>query len=231
MGKRYFSPKAFEFLRELESNNDRTWWEANKERYIEVIREPALDFINDFGPAIKGVSPHFTADSRTVGGSLMRPYRDIRFSKDKTPFKTNVGIQFRHQRGKDVHAPGFYVHLEPRASFAGAGMWHPEPKVAQRIRQAIYEDPAGWEKATRAEEFSSAWSIDQDEDEYLKRLPKGFEPDHPWADDLRLKSFIASTRLTQAQVTSPGFLDDLADRFGRAGPMTDFLCAAVGLPF
>lgn len=231
MGKRYFTPKAFEFMRELEANNDRTWWEANKERYIDVIREPALEFINDFGAAVKAVSPHFTADSRTVGGSLMRPYRDVRFSKDKTPFKTNVGIQFRHQRGKDVHAPGFYLHLEPKGSFAGAGMWHPEPKVAQRIRQSIYEDPVGWEKATRGKAFASVWSVDQHEDEYLKRVPKGFDPDHRLADDLRLKSFIASTRLTQAQVTSASFFDELADKYRRAGPLTGFLCASIGLPF
>ena len=87
MGKRYFSGNVFEFLRELEANNEREWWEANKDRYIEVIREPALEFINDFGEQIKQISPHFVSDSRTVGGSLMRPYRDTRFSKDKTPYK------------------------------------------------------------------------------------------------------------------------------------------------
>ncbi len=231
MAKRYFSPEVFAFLRELEANNEKAWWDTNKDRYVEVIREPALDFISDFGAEIEKISPHFTADTRTVGGSLMRPYRDIRFSKDKTPYKTNVGIQFRHERGKDVHAPGFYIHFEPKASFAGVGLWHPETKVARSIRQAIHDDPDGWKKAARSRRFTDAWSIVQDEDEYLKRVPREFDPDHPMADDLRLKSFIASTRLTQAEVTSPTFAQDLAGRFEKAAPFTSFLCASVGLAF
>lgn len=231
MGKRYFSGKVFEFLRELEANNERGWWEANKDRYIEVIREPALEFINDFGEQIKQISPHFVSDSRTVGGSLIRPYRDTRFSKDKTPYKTNVGIQFRHDRGKDVHAPGFYLHLEPRACFAGVGLWHPEAKVAAQIRRAIHDDPEGWAKSAKSKSFLDVWSTTQDGEEYLKRVPKGLDPDHPHADDLRMKSFIAGTRLTQAQVTSDGFAGELASMYRSAGPFTAFLCRAVGLPF
>ncbi len=231
MGKRYFSPEVFAFLRELEANNEKTWWDTNKDRYVEVIREPALDFISDFGVEIEKISPHFTADTRTVGGSLMRPYRDIRFSKDKTPYKTNVGIQFRHERGKDVHAPGFYIHFEPKASFAGVGLWHPETKVARSIRQAIHDDPDGWKKASRSKQFADAWSIVQDEDEYLKRVPREFDADHPMADDLRLKSFMASTRLTQAEITSATFAQDLAGRFKKAGPFTSFLCTSVGLAY
>lgn len=161
----------------------------------------------------------------------MRPYRDVRFSKDKTPYKTNVGIQFRHERGKDVHAPGFYIHLEPRASFAGVGLWHPETKVAREIRQAIYEDPDVWKQATRSQAFSKEWSITQDEDEYLKRVPREFDPDHPMADDLRMRSFIAGTRLTQAEVTSTSFADDMSTKFGKAGPFIDFLCTSIGLAF
>ena len=122
MAKRHFKKDVFDFLNELESNNEKTWWENNKDRYIAVIREPALEFINDFEVSLKKISPHFVADSRTVGGSLMRPYRDVRFSKDKTPYKTNVGIQFRHEQGKDVHAPGFYVHIpEPVSPESGSG--------------------------------------------------------------------------------------------------------------
>ncbi len=231
MGKRYFSPEVFAFLRELEANNEKTWWDANKDRYVEVIRESALDFISDFGAQIEKISPHFTADSRTVGGSLMRPYRDIRFSKDKTPYKTNVGIQFRHEQGKDVHAPGFYIHLEPKASFAGVGLWHPETKLARQIRQAIHDDPGGWKKASRSKAFTDVWSITQHEDEYLKRVPREFVSDHPMADDLRLKSFIASTRLTQGNITSSSFAEDLAEKFRKAGPFTGFLCASTGLAF
>lgn len=231
MGKRHFSKEVFGFLRELEQNNEKAWWDANKDRYVEVIREPALEFITDFGEVLNKISPHFLADSRTVGGSLMRPYRDLRFSPDKTPYKTNIGIQFRHESGKDVHAPGFYLHLEPRACFAGAGLWHPETKVARKIRQAIYDDPGGWERATRGKRFEDVWSITQDEDEYLKRVPREFDEGHPHADDLRLKSFIGSAKLTQSQVTSTSFAEDLGAMFKASAPFTGFLCRAVGLPF
>jgi uncharacterized protein (TIGR02453 family) len=80
----------FAFLRELEANNERTWWDANKDRYQTVVRDPALDFITDFGGRLENLSPHFVADARTTGGSLMRPFRDTRFSNDKTPYKGNA---------------------------------------------------------------------------------------------------------------------------------------------
>lgn len=231
MGKRYFTPEVFRFLNELEANNERAWWEKNKERYIEEIREPALEFIADFGERLQEISPHFRSDAKTVGGSLMRPYRDMRFSKDKTPYKTNVGIQFRHEQGKDIHAPGFYLHLEPRACFAGVGLWHPETRVARQIRQAINDDPEGWKRAAKGRTFSDTWSLSQDEDEMLKRVPRELDADHPYTDDLRMKSFIAGSRLTQRQVTSSDFVPDLAGMFRKAGPFTGFLCSAIGVQF
>jgi len=231
MSARYFTPALFGFLRELEQNNEKTWWEDNKDRYVTLIREPALEFINDFGPEVKKISPHFTADSRTVGGSLMRPYRDVRFSKDKTPYKTNVGIQFRHAAGEGVHAPGFYVHLEPRSNFAGVGLWHPETATVRAIRQAINDRPAEWKSATRGKAFSDSWSIDPGEDQTLKRVPSEFDADFPFADDLRMKSFVAGANLTQASVTTASFPDELSARFGKAGPFARFLCEAVGLAF
>ncbi len=173
MATRHFSPALFAFLRELEANNDKTWWDANKDRYHTVVRDPALDFITDFGARLQRISPHFVADARTLGGSLMRPYRDIRFSPDKTPYKTNVGIQFRHEAGKDIHAPGYYLHLEPDSCFAGVGLWHPETEVARALRQAIHDDVDGWAAATKTKPFTETWSIDQDDDEMLKRVPNG----------------------------------------------------------
>lgn len=231
MSTRYFTSALFGFLRELEQNNEKAWWEENKDRYVTLVREPALEFINDFGAEIKKISPHFSADSRTVGGSLMRPYRDVRFSKDKTPYKTNVGIQFRHEAVRDVHAPGFYLHLEPRANFAGVGLWHPETATARTIRQSIYERPSEWKAATRGKTFSDAWSIDPGEDETFKRVPREFEADFAFADDLRMKSFVAGANLTQASVTAGSFSDELSGRFRKAGPFARFLCEAVGLAF
>lgn len=231
MGTRYFYPAVFTFLRELEANNEKQWWEANKTRYIDTIREPARDFIADFGDRLKTISPHFTADPRTNGGSLMRPYRDVRFSKDKTPYKTNVGIQFRHERGKDIHAPGFYVHLEPGQSFTGVGMWHPEAQVARTLRHAISDDPKSWAKAAHSAEFERSWSLGDHEEDRLKRVPKELDQDHPYPDDLRLKTSIAGARLTQKTVTSAGFSDDLYTMFEQTAPFAKFLCDTLEVAF
>lgn len=231
MRQSYFTRGVFAFLRELEDNNNKQWWEENKDRYIRVIREPAKEFIADFEPRLHNLSDRFLADTRTNGGSLMRPYRDMRYGKDKTPYKTNVGIQFRHEMGKDVHAPGFYLHIEPGRCFAGVGMWNPEPKVARSIREAMYEDPNGWKKATKYAAFTKVWDLDPGDDGVLKRVPREFDEGFPYAQDLRLKSFIAIHRITQKSITSPELDVDLARVFKAGSAFNAFLCKAVGLPY
>ncbi len=231
MQRSYFTPGVFTFLRELDDNNDRAWWEQNKDRYVRVIREPAKAFIADFEPRLHNLSDHFLADTRTNGGSLMRPYRDMRFGHDQAPYKTNVGIQFRHEMGKDVHAPGFYLHIEPGRCFAGVGMWNPEPKVARVIRTAIHDDPDGWARATKEPPFTDVWVLDVGEDSRLKRLPREFDEDHPYTEDLRAKSFIATHRLTHREVTSPELDVELSTLFAAGSALNAFLCRAVGLPY
>jgi uncharacterized protein (TIGR02453 family) len=113
---------------------------TNKQRYEKQVREPLLQFIADFGLRLAEISPHYVADARRVGGSLFRINRDIRFSKEKTPYKTHAGVQFRHEVGKDAHAPGFYLHLEPDSVFVGVGMWQPIA-CSEQVRQAIVEQP------------------------------------------------------------------------------------------
>lgn len=228
MGNRYFTPKLFAFLRDLAENNDRDWFEAHKDDYERYVRQPALDFITDMAGPLGGISEHFVADSRKVGGSLFRIQRDMRFSNDKVPYKTNTGMHFRHIRARDAHAPGFYLNLEPGQCFMGAGLWRPETKVAYQIREAIVEDPGGWKKATRAKSFTEVFSLDGDS---LKRPPKGFDPDHPLIEDLKRKDFTAGTRLTQAQVTSDAFMDDFTGLCRQTAPLMRFLCEAVGVPF
>lgn len=231
MTRSYFTRSSFEFLRDLEANNEKTWWEDNKDRYIRHIREPALDFIVDFGRHLRDISPHFTADARSQGGSLMRPYRDMRFSKG-LPYKTNVGIHFRHEQAGDVHAPGFYLHIEPGQNFAGAGMWQPETRLARQIRQAIHDDPDGWSEAAHQAGFTSTWEVAGHEEDRLKRVPRELDgADHPYPDDLRLRSFSAGSRLTQKTVTSTSLPDDLAKTFKLAAPYTRFICEAIGVPF
>ncbi len=227
---RHFSPDLFAFLRDLAANNDRGWFHANKARYEAAVRQPALDFITDFVEPLETLSPHFVADSRTVGGSLFRIQRDTRFSKDKTPYKANTGMHFRHERAKDAHAPGYYVHLEPRNCFIGAGLWMPEPKVAQQIRAHIAEHPDEWIAATRSTAFTTHFELGG---ESLKRPPRGIDvdPDDPLMVDLKRKSFIATGSLTQGDVTRTDFADVLAERFRAAGPMMKLVCDAVGVAF
>src|SRR5919109_5296747 len=145
-----FGPELFSFLADLRANNDRDWFAANRDRYEEHLLEPALAFINAFAPRLEKISPHFRADARPSGGSLFRINRDTRFSKDKSPYKTNLGIHFRHERARDAHAPGYYLHIGPGEVFGGAGIWHPDSGAATKIREAIVEDPERWRGATRS---------------------------------------------------------------------------------
>jgi uncharacterized protein (TIGR02453 family) len=225
---RSFTPALFSFLRDLEANNDREWFNANRQRYDRSILEPGMRFIEAFGPHLAKISPHFVADARPNGGSMFRIYRDVRFSKDKSPYKTNVGFQFRHEAGRDAHAPGFYLHLEPGAVFTAVGLWRPDTATARTIREAISDDPARWKKVTRSSRFTGVFVLDGDS---LKRPPAGFAPDHPLIEDLKRKNFIAMTHLTQKAATSDDFLDHYAVLCKTAAPLMEFLCGAIGLPF
>lgn len=224
----HFRPATFAFLRELAANNDRDWFAANKARYEADVRDPGIEFIADFGPRLDKISSHFVADTRTVGGSLFRIYRDTRFSKDKTPYKTNTGMHFRHELAKDVHAPGYYLHLEPRACFAGVGIWQPDTATLTRIREAIVADPAAWKRSAYGKRFTDVFT--SRDGDTLKRPPRGYDPDHPYVEDLKRKDFTAGARLTQSQVTAPGFVDEYARMCKAATPFMRFLCDAIGIP-
>jgi uncharacterized protein (TIGR02453 family) len=226
----YFTNKTFAFVRELAENNDRDWFKARQDRYDAEVREPALDFIEDFGKELRKVSKHFSADPRPVGGSLFRIQRDTRFSKDKTPYKTHVGIHFRHFATRDdVHAPGYYLHLEPGGrSFAGVGLWRPDTKNAYAIRAKIDDERTRWKRATRSKTFADTYAL---EGESLVRPPKGYDDDHPLLEDLKRKDFLATTKLKQSEITSADFLAEYTKTVRTAGPMMKFLCEAVGVPY
>lgn len=225
---RYFTTAAFRFLTELARHNERDWFNANKDRYLHDVQEPALQLIADFAPKLEKISPHFVADPRAQGGSLFRIYRDTRFSKDKTPYKTHVAMRFSHEAGGDVHAPGFYLHVEPGASYAGIGLWRPEAPLAKKVRDSIANDPAGWRKAAHGKIFLSRFEPDGDS---LARPPQGFDPGHPLIEDLKRKDFIAGTRLDDKLVISDQFLTEYAALCRTGAPFVAFLTKAAGLPF
>jgi uncharacterized protein (TIGR02453 family) len=222
-----FRPALFTFLRELREHNDREWFQANKSRYTDTIQEPALEFIRSFGPELRKISPHFRAEAKPVGGSLFRIYRDTRFSHDKTPYKTHVGIHFRHVSAKDAHAPVYYLHLEPGDCFLGVGIWRPDTATAKRIRAAIAADAAEWKRAVGGR-FGATYELRGDS---LKRPPAGIDPDHPLIDDIKRKDFIGMTELAQRTVTAPDFVREFAGLCRAGSPLMRFLCGAVGVPF
>jgi uncharacterized protein (TIGR02453 family) len=220
----YFTPQTFRFLKELAANNDRAWFAANKGRYESHVKDPALRFIQDFAAPLARISPHFHSGPR----SLFRIYRDTRFSKDKSPYKTHTGIQFRHDQAKDAHAPGFYLHIEPGSVFVALGMWHPESSALRKIREHIVEEPAAWKKAARNKKFTDGFELEGDR---LQRAPRGFDPDHPLVEDLKRKDFIGVRQVTQKVVTSPDLPKELARMYAEGKPLMKFLCEAVAVPF
>jgi uncharacterized protein (TIGR02453 family) len=220
----HFSPDTLRFIRDLKRNNTREWFVANKARYEDAVKDPALRLIADFAPLLGKISPHFRATPR----SLFRIHRDTRFSKDKSPYKTHVGIHFRHDRARDAHAPGYYLHIEPGSVFAGVGIWHPEGDALRKIRERIAEDPAGWKRASRTKAFTRTFELAGDA---LKRAPKGFDPAHPLVEDLKRKDFIGVVELDDTFVTKDGLSERLATTFAAGTPLMRFLCEALEVPF
>ncbi|MDA8019410.1 MAG: DUF2461 domain-containing protein [Thermoanaerobaculia bacterium] len=228
MAKAYFQSDLFDFLTELADNNRRDWFDANKKRYELHVKEAAFGFISDFGPHLREISPRFRAIPKAVGGSLFRIYRDTRFSKNKTPYKTHVGIHFRHEQAKDAHAPGFYLHLEPSGCFAGVGIWHPPSPALKMIREHIVAKPGDWTAARDAKPFQKSFFL---RGESLKTVPRGFDAEHELIEDLRRKDFIGVTEFPADAVTKPDFLDLYASRCRDGAPLMRFLCDALDVPF
>lgn len=221
---RYFTNSTFSFLKDLKTNNDREWFAANKHRYEGDVKDPALRLIEDFAPHLAKLSGHFMATPR----SLFRIYRDTRFSKDKSPYKTAIGVHFRHERSKDAHAPGYYFHVAPGEVFLGCGIWHPDSAALRAIREGIADDGTAWKRASRGKKFADTFSLAGDS---LKRAPKGIEIDHPLIDDLKRKDFIGVQSTTQKFATGADLPAELAARFKAGTPLMRFLCKALDVPF
>jgi uncharacterized protein (TIGR02453 family) len=224
----YFTRQTLSFLSSLADNNTREWFEGHRQDYEQFVREPALAFIADMAEEMPAISEHFRALPKKVGGSLMRVQRNLRFSRDKTPYKTNIGIQFRHEVGKDVHAPGYYVHIEPGECFVGVGLWHPDADPLFKIREAIAQNAGAWIKARDDKGFSKHFDLVGDT---LANAPRGFAKDHPLVEDLKRKDFLGLAPLGETNVTSRNFRALVTDRFKQAEPMMRFLCGALELRF
>lgn len=224
------SKAALNFLVDLSLNNDRDWFNANRQRYEDDVRTPAFELIRAVEPRLHEVSPHFTAIAKKSGGSLMRIFRDTRFSKNKEPYKTNIGIQFRHEAGKDVHAPGYYLHIALDGCFFGAGMWGPDSTALRAIRTAIVERPDDYVAARDEPAFRELFEI-SDHGESLKTAPRGFPKDHPLIEDLRRKHHIATGPIEPEALFGQSGVNAIAERIERSQPFMRFMTESVGLPF
>jgi uncharacterized protein (TIGR02453 family) len=222
-----FDRNLFVFLQELRKHNNREWFQSNKARYEKEVRDPFLQFIADLRPALKKINPYIVADPSIVGGSMMRIYRDIRFSKDKSPYKTFVAAHFWDARGKDGAAPAYYLHLASAESSIGSGIWRPEPNALNKIRKAIVSSSDKWKKITTGKDFRSTCGM---AGESLQRPPAGFDPNHPLIEDIKRKDFVTSSpRLSDRDVCGKNFADLVLDYFRATAPFLRFLSEAVGL--
>jgi uncharacterized protein (TIGR02453 family) len=224
----YFTPELFKFLRDLANHNNRDWFQENKWRYETFVRDPFLRFIEAYQSPLHAISPHFIADPKPVGGSLLRIYRDMRFRKDQQPYKTMVAARFPHRAYKQRTAPGLYLHLDPQHCFFACGLWRPDGDTRALVREAIVNEPQRWKFATRRKVFASVWEMSG---ESFARLPTGVDPNHPLAVDLKRKDFTAHIMFTEKQVCDVAFLQTFTRATRAAAPFIEFLTRAVGLPW
>jgi uncharacterized protein (TIGR02453 family) len=237
----YFTPATFKFLRSLARNNRRDWFQAHKPQYEETVKAPSLRLIADLAAPLRAISPQLVADPRPVGGSLFRIHRDTRFSANKAPYKTHVGMTFFHAathglaRGLAgtaapgrLDAPVLYLHVEPGACFAGGGLWHPQAPTLKRIRDFMVDNPRSWTRLTTARAFRNHFALTGDS---LVRPPQGYPAGHFLIEDLKRKDFVAMAALADADVTGPDLRALLLRRFRLMRPMLEWLCMAVQLEF
>lgn len=206
------------FLKDIKKNNDRVWFEKNKSRYLE-----AKQIFEDFVAALLS---EFSKFDSSVGGLdpkklPFRIYRDVRFSKDKSPYKTNMGAGFS-PNGKLVQEPGYYIHIEPGKSFVAGGIYMPDATNLAKIRQEIDYNFAKLKKVTNASRFKKSFD-GFDEFDKLKTMPKGYPKDHPQIELLKLKSFIVSHNFSDKEVMDPKFVKNVASYAKAIKPLNDFI--------
>ena len=227
-----FSNRSLAFLRELSRNNTKPWFESNRQRYEEFIRQPLRDLIEEMDVRLARLAPEIVGD---VKRSPFRIYRDIRFSADKSPYKTHASCWFFHRGGahnvgRDAigGGAGFYFEISPERSFVGGGMWMPPRSALGVLREAIVEDQTGFERAVENPVVKRRYGALSDE-AVLKRTPRGYAADHPAARWLRHQSFVFGRELTAAQATSSRLPSLLERDFETMLPLVRWLNRALGL--
>ena len=213
------SKSNFEFLKNLQQNNNRDWFTENKS----VYEKHHIETINFADAVLNEMRKHDNIETISGKKSLMRIYRDVRFSKDKSPYKTNWGIGY--SRATKLLRGGYYVHLAPGESFVGGGFWNPEPADLQRMRKEISLSPKEFRAILNDKTFKNTFGELQGEK--LKTVPKGFEKDHPALDLLQFKQYLISRKFTDKEVTAPDFYKKVNETFKAMRPFFDFMSTAL----
>jgi uncharacterized protein (TIGR02453 family) len=214
--------ETLNFIRDVAENNDRDWFAENKDRY-ETARVDLFAFIDKLIPLLAATDPAFSIET-PAKKCLMRIYRDVRFSKNKDPYKNNFGISFNVKSG-GVPNPEYYLHLQPGKSFFGVGFWMPEAAVLKKIREEIDYNTDEFLEIVNAGSFSKTFSLSKEDT--LKNAPKGYEINHPQIEFLKLKSFIAIYPFTDKEILDNGIVDKLKSAFENIQPFVLFLRNAV----
>ena len=228
-----FRPAAFQFLRDLARHNQKDWFEANREVYERELREPMRRLVEALDARLGRIAPEIVGDPKR---SMFRIHRDVRFSANKSPYKTNAGAWLYHRgagrkvgREGEGGGAGFYFHIDPTTCFVAGGIWMPAPPALLRVREAIAARPTALARLTRAQGFHRRFDRVTDEVK-LRRVPRGFPPDHPAAEWLKLQSFTARASIERSVVTSPRLVDSLCRDFALLLPLVRWLNRALGHP-
>jgi len=228
-----FEPEAIQFLVDLAANNDRAWFQPRKAEYERLLKQPLEALCVALDAEFRDRGLPLRADP---GRSPFRIYRDTRFSKDKSPYKTHVAASFGWAGDNDdaaagrshtdsVHASGGYFHLQPGEIFVGGGVWHPEPSWLKGFRDRVVDDYDGFQAIVEAPAFRDTFGSVSDDGESLKRVPTGYPPDHPAANLLRKKNVTFGRRLADNEAMSPRLPSTIADSFVAATPLLRYLAS------
>ncbi len=221
-----FSPDLFRFLADLARNNNRDWFQEHEERFQTEVLTPCVAFVEQFDRFLSKLSGHLVADPRPVGGSVLRNQRDARFVRDGQPYYPSMRMAFRHERADVATAPALFVHLEPDACFLAAGIEWRNPRASRRIRAHIVAEPEKWSRLVRSVTFKERFLFDEDR---LQRVPAELDAEHPLADELRRRWFIARLPLSDEDAAATDFGRQAARSFRSTLPFVRFLADALGV--
>ena len=215
-------PETLAFLSAVTANNNREWFALNKELY-ETAKADVISFVEELIPVLAAVDPQFPLETQAKK-CVMRIYRDVRFSKNKDPYKNNFGISFS-VKNTNGNGPEFYLHLQPGKSFFAAGYWMPEASLLKKIREEIDYNTSEFLEIIESKDFSSVFKLSQEDT--LKNAPKGYDTDHPQIGLLKLKSYIATFPITDEELVRPGMVNRLKNAFTVIYPFVNFLRKAI----